>query len=259
MEKRALITGAVGGLGQAMALDCAARGYNLLLTDLDETRLATLAAGIQRQYAVQVDWAACDLSDPTAIQCLWIAISEKGLLFNLLINVAGLDYEGEFTKVEARLLNHIVRLNIESVISMTQQVLKHRLPDQQLQIINVSSLAAFNPMPVKAVYAASKRFLLDFSLALGRELSHENVRILALCPAGLPTNAECIRGIQAQGLAGRITTLNVTTVAHRCIGLALAGRSVYIPGLVNQAVRLMSGLLPRAAVTRLIYQRWCRT
>lgn len=257
MENRALITGAAGGLGKAMALACAARGFDVFLTDLDEERLAVLAAGIRRQHPVKVDFQVCDLSNPLAINDLWATIAERNLRFNMLVNVAGLDFEGEFTKVEAHLLNHIVRLNIESVISMTQKVLSHRIPDQRLQIINVSSLAAFNPMPVKAVYAASKRFLLDFSLALGQELSHENVRIMALCPAGMPTNSACIRGIQAQGLAGRITTVNVSTVAHRCIGLALAGRKVYVPGMVNQVVRLVSSLLPRAAVTRLIYRRWC--
>ena len=256
MQKRALITGAAGGLGQAMALACAERGYDLFLTDLDAVRLAYFAEGVQRQYPVQVDSLACDLSDPTAVEDLWAWASERALRFSLLVNVAGLDFEGPFMEIEASRLNHIVRLNVESVISMIQGVVRHRAPDQRLHIINVSSLAAFNPMPIKAVYAASKRFLLDLSLALGQELADENVRILALCPAGMPTNSACIRGIEAQGLAGRITTLNVSTVARRCLARALAGRRVYIPGLVNQFVRLVSGLLPRPIVTRLIHRRW---
>lgn len=255
---RALITGATGGLGKSFALDCAARGYDLMLTDLDPLALAMLAAGIKRQHAVEVDVAACDLAESSGITGLWDDISARGLDFSLLVNVAGLDYEGEFRTIDAPRLNHIVRLNIESVISMTQQVLSHRQPDACLHIINVSSLAAFNPMPVKAVYAASKRFLLDLSLALDRELAGQHVRVTALCPAGMPTNDACIQGIAAQGWAGRITTVNVGTVAHNCLSGALAGRRVYIPGLLNRAVRLLSGLLPRTAVTGLIYHRWCR-
>lgn len=256
MKKRALITGAAGGLGQAMALACAERGYDLFLTDLDAARLATFKEGVQRQYPVQVDFLDCDLSDPAAVDALWSDISNQDLRFNLLVNVAGLDFEGPFMEIESSRLNHIVRLNVESVITMIQAVVRHRVPDQRLHIVNISSLAAFNPMPVKAVYAASKRFLLDLSLAIGQELAGEDVRILALCPAGMPTNAACIRGIEAQGLAGRITTLNVSTVARRCIRHALAGRRIYVPGLVNQLVRVASGLLPRMIVTRLIHRRW---
>jgi len=256
MEKRALITGAAGGLGQAMALTCAERGYDLFLTDLDATRLERFKQGVERQYPVQVGFRACDLSDTAAVDALWSDIADQGLRFNLLVNVAGLDFEGPFMEIEAIRLNHIVRLNVESVISMIQAVVRHRIPDQRLHIINVSSLAAFNPMPVKAVYAASKRFLLDLSLALGQELARENVRILALCPAGMPTNAACIRGIEAQGLAGRVTTLNVSTVARRCVSRALAGRRIYVPGLVNQFVRVASVLMPRRVVTRLIHRRW---
>ncbi len=256
MEKRALITGAAGGLGKAMTLACARRGYDLYLTDLDAVRLARFADGVRRQFPVTVDSHACDLSDPGAIDGLWADVTARDIRFNLLVNVAGLDFEGRFVDIDAGRLNHIVRLNVESVISMTRAVLMSRIPGQRLHIINVSSLAAFNPMPVKAVYAASKRFLLDFSLAIGQELKGENVRVLALCPAGLPTNAACIRGIKAQGLAGRITTMDINAVARRCLSRALAGRRVYVPGLVNQIVRLVSGLLPRRLVARLIHRRW---
>lgn len=259
IRPRALVTGATGGLGKAFALECAARGYDLFLTDLNPAVLATLATGIQRQHPVAVDYAACDLADPEGIAALWSGIADRGLLFSLLINVAGLDYEGEFHTIDTARLNHIVRLNVESVIAMIQQTLAHRQPEVRLHIINVSSLAAFNPMPVKAVYAASKRFLLDLSLALDRELAGQGVRITALCPAGMPTNEICIRGIAAQGWAGRITTVNVGTVAHRCLSQAFAGRRVYIPGPLNQVVRLLSGMLPRRAVTGLIFRRWCRS
>lgn len=256
VNNRALITGAVGGLGKAMALACAKRGYDLYLTDLDTVRLDQFSEGIRRQYPVHVICFGCDLSDPASIDRLWAHVTKLGLEFNLLVNVAGLDFEGRFTDIDAGRLNYIVRLNIESVISMTKAVLAHRIPGQRLTIINVSSLAAFNPMPVKAVYAASKRFVLDLSLALGQELAGEDVHVLALCPAGLPTNADCIRGIEAQGLAGRITTLNVSTVARRCLNRALSGRKVYIPGAINWFVSLASALLPRPLVTHLIHRRW---
>jgi short-subunit dehydrogenase len=67
-------------------------------------------------------------------------------------------------------------------------------------LVFVSSLASMFPMPHKAAYAASKRFLLDFATALRHELKTHNVRVLALCPGGLVTTKEAVRSIAAQGI-----------------------------------------------------------
>ncbi|MBN1400143.1 MAG: hypothetical protein JXA74_04855, partial [Anaerolineae bacterium] len=109
---------------------------------------------------------------------------------------------------------------------------------------------------VKAVYAASKRFLLDWSLALHAELRDSGVTVTALCPAGLPTNPSCVEGIAAQGLMGRLTTLNVGDVAAGALDRALAGRPRYIPGAVNQALRALGALAPRPWVAHLLNRRW---
>ena len=84
-------------------------------------------------------------------------------------------------------------------------------------------------MPVKAMYAASKQFLLSFSMALREELKPYGVTVTALCPAGMPTTSECIKAIECQGFAGRITTKNVGYVAAKTIDHALKGHAVYIP------------------------------
>jgi hypothetical protein len=257
MNRLALITGAVGGLGKAMALACARRGYDLFLTDLSAERLAIFAEGIRRQYPIQVIHQAADLTDASEIKRLWDLIEAESLVFDLLINVAGLDHEGEFLAVSAGQTAQIIQLNVLSVVQMTRQVLQHRR-EQGLHIINVASLAAFYPMPVKAVYAASKRFLLNFSLALAQELRRENVWITTLCPAGLPTNQACLDSIRAQGWAGRLTTVNINAVAYGCLERALHKRRLYIPGLPNQLLRAAGLLLPQPLLAWLIYRRWRR-
>ena len=127
---------------------------------------------------------------------------------------------------------------------------------EAFRVINVASLAAFYPMPYKATYAASKAFLLDFSLALGEELAEQGVTVTALCPAGLPTTQECIAAIEAQGLMGQLTTQNIGAVAAGTLDAALAGRSLYIPGLLNRLLKVLGGLVPPALITRLIGRRW---
>lgn len=256
MKSYVLITGAAGGLGKAFAAECAARGWDLFLTDISEASLAVLAEGLSRQYNVNIQRRSCDLTDSSARALFWETIGERDLQFHLLVNVAGIDYEGPFAERSPEELSKIVRLNVESVVAMTRQVLQHRDKTRTLRIINVSSLAGFYPMPVKAVYAASKRFLLDFSRALHSELREQNVTVTALCPAGMPSNPAVIHSIDIQGVMGRITTKNVGFVAAGTIDRALAGRAVYIPGLFNLVLRYLSSLVPASLVASLIGRRW---
>ncbi|NPV77574.1 MAG: SDR family NAD(P)-dependent oxidoreductase [Anaerolineae bacterium] len=256
MRSYVLITGATGGLGKALAAECASRGWNLFLTDLSEQPLEILATGLGRLHSVDIAYHPCDLADAASREALWQAIGQSGLRFHMLLNVAGVDFEGPFREREIAELRTILQVNIEAAVEMTRRILLFRDPTRTLRIVNVSSLAGYYPMPLKAIYAASKRFLIDFSLALNQELRPADVTVMALCPAGMPTNQETRRGIQAQGFLGRITTLNVGAVAARAIHLALAGRKVYIPGAFNQALQLLGSLTPPNVVAFLINRRW---
>lgn len=256
MKSYVLITGAAGGLGKAFAAECASRGWNVFLTDLSEQALAAAATGVERMYGVEVLCRPCDLTDAAARAALWQDIGRGGLCFHMLINVAGIDYEGPFDERRVDELCTIVRLNIEATVEMSRRVLPFRDPARTLRIVNVSSLAGYYPMPIKAVYAASKRFLLDFSLALNQELRAGGVTVTALCPAGMPTTPICVRAIDAQGLAGWATTMNVGDVAACTIDEALAGRSVYVPGFINQALRLLASLVPPSILASALNRRW---
>jgi short-subunit dehydrogenase len=251
-----LITGAAGGLGKAFAVECASRGWDLFLNDLQQVPLETLAAALRRSYGVQVATHACDLTDAAERDGLFEHARAEGWHFSMLINVAGVDFEGPFFDQSARQIQTIVRLNVEGTLAMTHAILAHRKPGETLHIINVASLAAFYPMPVKATYAASKRFLLDFSLALREEVRGLDATVTVLCPAGMPTNAECIDAIEAQGLAGQLTTRDVGRVADQTLNAALVGRAVVIPGAINRVVRSLGGMIPAPLVAGLINWRW---
>lgn len=256
MKSLVCITGAAGGLGKAFAVECASRGWDLFLTDLSETALSNLAAGLSTTYGVNIMFKTCNLTDHVSRTELFDYMHNNGLRFWCLVNIAGLDYEGPFAERTREQIRTILRLNIEANLEMTYAILKFRDKGQTFRIINVSSLAAFYPMPVKAMYAASKHFLLDFSMALREEIRPAGGTVTALCPAGMPTNMACIRAIDAQGFAGRITTKNVGFVAARTIDHALKGHAVYIPGIMNQLLRYVGSLVPPTLVARLIGSRW---
>jgi short-subunit dehydrogenase len=251
-----LITGASGGLGRALACECARRGWRLFLTDLNANGLEALKCGLEREYGTTVVARACDLTNAEDVGEMLRLIDERGLRFDMLLNVAGGDYEGGLLTRPCENLLRIVSLNIEATLRITHGVLERRVPGRRFNVVFVSSLASKYPMPLKATYAASKRFLLDFSIALGQELKSQNVRVTALCPAGLATTPEAIRGISAQGIWGSLTTNKLESVAQGTINRALSGRRIYIPGILNRTLSAAGSVVPQTFVAKVIYSRW---
>lgn len=251
-----LVTGAAGGLGKAFAVECASRGWDVYLTDLRAEPLATLAQHIASVYAVRVLNHPCDLTDPADRARLFAHLRAQGVRLWGLINVAGLDFEGVFFEQSCQDIRTILRVNIEGTLEMIHSAVPLRDPCAPFRIINVASLAAFYPMPVKATYAASKRFLLDFSRALADEVREMGITVTVLCPAGLPTTPEVIRSIEAQGVMGQLTTQNIGSVANETLNAALRGQQVVIPGALNRLLQLAGGLVPTGLLVSMIGARW---
>jgi short-subunit dehydrogenase len=253
-KPRLLITGALGGLGSAFALECAQRGFALTLSDLPPAG-DRFAAYLSETYGAAVDYLPCNLMEPEARKEFYAALAEKEYALWGVINVAGLDYEGAFLERNSDQLVQIVRLNIESTLDTTHHALQLRDTEQPFRVINVSSMASFYPMPYKATYAASKRFLLDISRAL-----HEEIRafgsVTVLCPAGMPTTAETMRAIFSQGFWGKVTAMNPDEVAHITLRKALKGRTLVVPGWINQCIVGISSLVPRPWKMRTVQKRW---
>lgn len=253
-----LITAAAGGLGKAFAAECASRGWNLFLTDIRGDLLGPLADGLIRQFGVKVAHYPADLTSEAERDALWQEIDRIGLAFDFMINVAGMEFEGAFVDRTVEELRTILRLNVEAGVEMTSQVLRRRSLQARFYILNISSLAGFFPMPMKAVYAASKRFIIDYSLALREELRSSGVNVTVLCPAGIPTCERSIRGIERQGFIGLLTMSHVGDVAYRAIQHTLKDRPVYVPGFLNRLIYGSSAMLPARWKAAFVRRRWGR-
>lgn len=253
-----LITAAAGGLGKALAAECASRGWNLFLSDIRADLMEPLANGLRRMYGVEVIWQAADLTREEERDALWQTIDRLGLRFHFLINVAGMEYEGLFTDRSIDELRTILRLNVETGVEMTSHALRHRADKSPFYILNISSMAGFYPMPIKAIYAATKRFIIDYSVALRAELRSEGVSVTVLCPSGMPTSERSILGLQRQGIIGTVVMADVGHVAYRAIQKTLEGKAIYIPGAVNRWLHFISGFLPVTWKTAFIWKRWTR-
>lgn len=254
MKPFILISGATGGLGSAIVAECALRGYDLYLTDMRED-VGGFADFIARTYSIQTRARVCDLTSQVEREKFLEAIRSEGARFRGLINVAGMDYEGAFLERSRGQILQLLRLNVESALDLTHGILKLHDPDIRFMLVNVCSLAAVSPMPYKAVYAATKRFLLDFSFAIREEIK-EFATVTTLCPAGMPTTPENMVAIFAQGFWGRATTVDTRTVARMTLDAAEKGKAMVVPGFINQLIQLLSRLLPASVTTRLAGDRW---
>ncbi len=253
-----LITGAAGGLGRAFAIDCAERGYDLFLTDKNENGLLLVKQGIARQYDVTIRTRSCDITKDEEVSLLMDYVKAENIRLDMLLNVAGIDHEGGFTNRSFEQISSIIRVNIEATLRMTYRALENRRQNSRLYIVFVSSLASMNPMPLKATYAASKRFLLDFSIALHQELKSQSVSVLSLCPGGLATTDDAMLGITAQGFWGSVTTNHLEKVAHQTVSKVLKGQVVYVPGFLNHAFSIAGKVIPAGLIAKMIYGRWTK-
>lgn len=254
MKSYLMITGATGGLGSAFVLEAARRGYNLLLTDRTPEG-ESFAGRLAEKFNIEVVYQPCDLAEDKARETLLAGLKTYGYKFWGLINVAGLDNEGGFLERNRAQILKILQVNILATMDVTHGILPLRDPDQRFRLINVCSMAGFYPMPFKATYAASKRFLLDFSRALREEIKSFGT-VTALCPSGMPTTVECMRSMFAQGFWGLATSMNPEDVARITIKAALRGRFVVIPGWINQFIHAISSLVPQAITAKYVAKRW---
>ena len=258
MKNYTLITGAAGGLGKAFSVECAKLGHNLILTDLYEKKLAALADTLKSTYGVEVSCTACNLTNMKQRQKLFKKIEDSDIQINMAINVAGMDYEGGIETLSSRMISMVIRLNTEATLDITRFVASSPHTGD-FHIINVASMAGFFTMPLKAMYSASKRAIIQFSLAVREEIKEKGGHVLALCPAGLRTMPEVIASIDSQGFMGRITTIDTGRVAHITIKRALRNKARYIPGTINMILVSLSKLVPDMLKARLIYKRWSVT
>ena len=183
-----LITGASSGIGKAFAQELAANKNDLIIVARSEEKLNQLASKLQEQHKIQVEVIVKDLTEPSATQEVFERIQSKGIAVDTLINNAGFGDYGEFADTDGERQIKMVQLNIIALMDLTHKFLPQMRQRLSGNIINISSIAGFQPIPYISVYAATKAFVLSFSEALWAENRQYGVRVLVVCPGPTETN-----------------------------------------------------------------------
>ena len=193
----ALITGASSGIGAEFARAFARRKTDLVLVARRQDRLTALAERLYRETGVQIQVIPQDLTAPNAGETLQGAIAAAGSSIDILINNAGFGDYGEFGCSDLSKQLQMLDLNVRSLVELAHRFLAPMQARGAGSIVNVASIAAFQPLPYMSVYAASKAFVLNFSEALWAENRDKGVSVLALCPGPTETEFFQVAGFDA--------------------------------------------------------------
>lgn len=239
-----IITGASLGLGKAMARQFASRGYNLILLALPKEDLANYCQELMKGYNISALHYETDLTKLDNIHSFADWVMEKKMKLKGLVNNAGLGGSAFFDESNIEFIDTLILVNIRALALLTRLFVPVLKEQEASFILNVSSMAAFKPIPYKTVYPASKAFVFSFSLGLREELKSSSVKVSVMHPGPMHTTDEGITRLERHGFLGRMIKLDVDEVAQIGVSQTLAGRKVIIPGLVNKISCRLMKLLP---------------
>jgi short-subunit dehydrogenase len=244
---RAVITGASAGIGAAVASRLAGAGFDLLLVARRADRLDALAADLRAKHGRDVKVLALDVARDDAGPTLVAAAPDA----TVLVNNAGVGRFGSSLELSVEDQAQEVRLNCEALTRLALAFLPGFVSRGKGVILNVASIAGFQPVPFFAVYGASKAYVLSLSQALDFEVRPRGVRVVAVCPGPVPTEFQGIAGSPHADHTPRIARRTPEEIADVCLGAIRSPRPVAIPTTFHKIMWWFQRLLPRRTVVRM--------
>jgi uncharacterized protein len=247
-DKWGLITGASSGIGAEFARRLAARGMHLVLTARREEHLRELAAELHTRHGTRTQVIPGDLSDPAFPGQLYQKVREAGVEVSLLVNNAGFGDVSTVLESDPDKLMQMIRLNVGALTELTYRYLPEMIRRGEGQIVNVSSVAAFQPVAYMPVYSATKAYVLHFSEALWAECRDYGVTVMAICPGTTRTDFFDIAGVG--GWLKRQRSQSTEQVVKTALKYLGKRRQYAVSGWFNYALSLGSRLAPRRIVVQ---------
>lgn len=239
----ALVTGASSGIGESFARQLAEQGTHLVLVARREDRLQSLASELTRRYGIKTQVIAQDLSVPGSAQALYAQINELGLQIDILLNNAGLGKHGPFHEQSLDTHTSMMHVNIDTLTELTWLFGKDMVSRRKGNILLVSSIAGYVPVPQFSTYAASKAYVLSLGKALYKEWKPHNVNVTVLCPGGTLTEFMDVAGQQIDGIR-TLAMMSSDSVAHAGLNAMRRQRNVVVPGWLYKVSMAMMRFIP---------------
>jgi short-subunit dehydrogenase len=252
--KTILITGASGGIGEALANKLAGRKHNLLLVARNAEKLSTQCRQLTDKFGIDAQFIAADLSKAGTSELVFADAERRGLEVEMLINNAGIGSGGALTDIALQSELDLLQLNISSLVALTHLFLPQMQQRRSGTIVNVASMAGFMPIPYMATYAASKMFVRSFTEAISEECKPYNIHVMLLSPGLTRTNfnhASGIEGVRPNVEYKDSSTQSPEQVADEALRALDKGKHFIVSGKRNRWSARAAVLIPNAMITKI--------
>lgn len=264
-----LITGASSGIGYELAKIYAKNNYNLVLVARRKENLEKLKNEILENINKNIEIYIFDkdLSIENISKELYEEIKNKKIKIDILINNAGFGIYKQFinyNKEDMRKNKNMINVNINSLVELTKLFLDEMIENKKVKILNVASIAAFQPGPLMASYYASKSFVLSFTEAIREEVVYKmknegmkrkdilnNIKISVLCPGPTSTEFEKSANLENSSLFEKMKVMSAKKVAKIAFEKFEKGKEIIITGLINKIIVFGIRFLPRKWVVKI--------
>ncbi len=250
----AIITGASSGIGRELV-----RLISEYACDVDEiwavARREKLLEELKQTTDVQIRVIPMDLTDALSFNELKELLEKEGKDVSVLINCAGYGKFGSYSDIENEEALGIIDLNCKALVGVTNVTLP--FIKQGGKILQICSIASFQPLPLMSVYAASKVFVLNYSRALHMELKPRNISVTALCPGWVDTEFfKTATDTKNPGAVTKYTFMQTSErVARQGLRAMKKGRIISVVGKQNKILYVIAKILP----VKLIMKIWLKT
>jgi short-subunit dehydrogenase len=258
MDRIAVVTGGSSGIGLALAREFAADGHDLVLVSEQEAELEAAATRIRRDHAVEVVPLTQDLTMDDAAERVLAEVRAMGGTVEALVNDAGVGRRGRFIDIPIEQDRYLIRLNLEALTRLTKLFLPAMVARGGGRILNLGSIAGFQPGPLLAVYHATKAYVVSLSEALAEELKDTGVTVTCLCPGPTATDFFDRAEMEDTKVVQKGDLMDPDEVARVGYAAMQRGERLVIPGAINKVMTFTRRMIPvslQAKVNKQLYEQ----
>ena len=250
-----LLTGMSSGIGKQLAIQFASNGYNLIGVAQNEDKLKEIASELEKKYEIDVKYIAKDLARDGAAQEIYEQVKKWKNPVNILVNDAGVGQRGNFVDIPPEKYSELIHLNVMTLTHLTRLFLREMVDRNEGKVLNLGSIAGFQPGPLVAVYHATKAYVVSLSEALATELEDMDsaVTVTCLCPGPTDTNFFSRADMENTNVVHHKDKLMAQPeeVAEGAYKALMEGERIYIPGAANKVTTFVRRVMPKSTQSKI--------
>ena len=243
--KTAVVTGGASGIGLEFVKLLISDNYKVFVVDNSKKNLSELSSKLNSK---DIESIHQDLSKTDSPEKLYKILKKENI--DVLINNAGFGTFGKFYKTDWKKEKDMINLHVLNTTYLTKLFLRDMIKKNEGKILNIASVAAFQPGPLMSLYYATKAYILHFTEAISNEVKDKNISISVLCPGQTKTNFQ--KNVSSKRNKINFNTASPVKVAKYGYESLKKNVTISVPGFWNNLIVFLVRILPRSTSTSIV-------